>query len=603
MADSWDVNSGDETTLAVPINSTQTTSIQFAAMTINGSTLSWATTGGGIVEISESVDGTIKREWINFTGGSTTNNIFTPSGVTRGVDRDAATRTTATAGQTFNKGARVRLVVSHLLLNQKADVDRANTFSAGVTQTFNGLISPSTVTFTTDGDEFFTLPSLTTAERDSLSAVEGMIIYNETTSQVNSYEGGAWVTSTSGSVSNGSTTVAGKFEEATTAEQGAATATGGTGARLIPAVANLVKTSSGSGDENKIALLNSSGKFASGFIDSSGDLTGFYGDASDGNVTLGSNTTLTSDMFYDTLDLSTYTLTTDGYRVFARTITGTGEISWNGNGGGDGADGVGGETATQGTGGSGGTAGGALSGNILPGAVVGVAGGAGGLGGDPNGAAGSAGAAGTDRTDGVASTNGSAGAAGGAGETKSGTGGAGGAAGAAGSTTQVTAKVNSYHNFLDWIYNTAGASPEYFYGIAGGGASGGGGGGGRAGGGSKGSGGGGGGGSGSNGGNILVVAHTMTGSFNINALGGDGGDGGQSATPISGDGGVGGGGAGGSGGSGGAVCLIKHLNSAWSGSISVAGGAAGAGGAAIGSGGAGTIGNAGATGFSATFSI
>ena len=66
---------------------------------------------------------------------------------------------------------------------------------------------------------------------------------------------------------DGSTTVKGIFEEATVAEQGSATATGATGARLVPANANLVKTSSGAGDENKIAVLDAAGTFANGFID------------------------------------------------------------------------------------------------------------------------------------------------------------------------------------------------------------------------------------------------------------------------------------------------------------------------------------------------
>lgn len=66
---------------------------------------------------------------------------------------------------------------------------------------------------------------------------------------------------------DGSTTVKGIFEEGTVAEQGTAAATGSTGARLVVAVANLVKTSSGAGDENKIAVLDSAGTFANGFID------------------------------------------------------------------------------------------------------------------------------------------------------------------------------------------------------------------------------------------------------------------------------------------------------------------------------------------------
>lgn len=63
------------------------------------------------------------------------------------------------------------------------------------------------------------------------------------------------------------TTVKGVVELATVAEQGSATATGGTGANLVLANANLVKTSSGASDENKVAVLDASGTFANGFID------------------------------------------------------------------------------------------------------------------------------------------------------------------------------------------------------------------------------------------------------------------------------------------------------------------------------------------------
>lgn len=40
----------------------------------------------------------------------------------------------------------------------------------------------------------FIVPRMTTAQRDALSAVNGMIIYNTTTNQFNFYENGAWVT-------------------------------------------------------------------------------------------------------------------------------------------------------------------------------------------------------------------------------------------------------------------------------------------------------------------------------------------------------------------------------------------------------------------------
>lgn len=78
---------------------------------------------------------------------------------------------------------------------------------------------------------------------------------------------GSWLewSTTSSTFVNASTTVAGKVEEATAAEQGAGTGTGGTGARLFVNPSNLVKTSSGAGDENKVPVLNSSGKLADGF--------------------------------------------------------------------------------------------------------------------------------------------------------------------------------------------------------------------------------------------------------------------------------------------------------------------------------------------------
>jgi len=39
---------------------------------------------------------------------------------------------------------------------------------------------------------YLELPSLTTTERDALTAVNGMMIYNETTGQVEAYQAGAW---------------------------------------------------------------------------------------------------------------------------------------------------------------------------------------------------------------------------------------------------------------------------------------------------------------------------------------------------------------------------------------------------------------------------
>ena len=38
-----------------------------------------------------------------------------------------------------------------------------------------------------------TLPTLTTTQRNALSAANGMLVYNSTTSKIEAYAGGAWV--------------------------------------------------------------------------------------------------------------------------------------------------------------------------------------------------------------------------------------------------------------------------------------------------------------------------------------------------------------------------------------------------------------------------
>ena len=77
------------------------------------------------------------------------------------------------------------------------------------------------------------LLSLTTVQRDALSASNGMIIYNSTTGELNQYIGGAWSAVAAGSTQpTASTTVAGKVEIATSAQSIAGTDTGETGALL-----------------------------------------------------------------------------------------------------------------------------------------------------------------------------------------------------------------------------------------------------------------------------------------------------------------------------------------------------------------------------------
>lgn len=146
-----------------------------------------------------------------------------------------------------------------------------------------------------------------------------------------------------------STTVKGIIELATNAEMGSGTSTGGTGARLVPPNDQLVKTSSGTGDENKIPVLNASGKLADGFLDaartwstvqsftanncqittdadSANDAVRqqyldklFYGDSSDGALSINSGTT---------------TINTAGKRVYrysSFSVTGTASFAVGSN--------------------------------------------------------------------------------------------------------------------------------------------------------------------------------------------------------------------------------------------------------------------------------
>lgn len=253
---SYDVKSGDQSYLAAKITSTQTSGITIAAMNINGTSTAWANTAG-VIEVSEQSDATLKREWIYYTGTSVSAaNVATLTGVVRGLSSSTSDVTSGGTGVAFSKGAVVRFVTFHDLLNKKANLDRANTWTA--TQTFG---TSGKIVFTSTAGEQLVLQTLTTAQRDALSSpANGSVIYNSTTGQVNYREGGAWVANASvGSVADGSASVAGKFEEATVAEQIAKTATGSTGARTIPAVANMITTSAGAADEGKIVTMNSAG--------------------------------------------------------------------------------------------------------------------------------------------------------------------------------------------------------------------------------------------------------------------------------------------------------------------------------------------------------
>lgn len=325
----------------------------------------------------------------------------------------------------------------------------------------------------------------------------------------------------------------------------------------------------------------------------------WYGDSTDGNATITGAFTLTRDMFYENLTVTSagHILTAD-FRIFVDgnlVLDSGGIIDNNGIAGGDGAAGGTG----PGTQGAGGTV------SVDPGlgwffgAIDGVPGGAGGDWTAP----GDAGTAGNLQLARSIYPTGStiAGAAGGAG---GGLGaGAGGLPGGVGTTTEITAinggrLRNNYDLALGIFADRSTAARlmtwEYWLGYSNNGSGGGGGGGcialdlsGT---------GGGGGSSGSTAGQVYIAAKRMFNNGAINAIGGKGGDGGAGGAGDSGGSDCGGGGGGGGTGGNGGQIMIVYDQYLGSGTFSAVGGALGATGGAGGGSFPGSAGSAGSAG-------
>ena len=146
----------------------------------------------------------------------------------------------------------------------------------------------------------------TARDADITSPENGMTCYSTADWVFFDYIAGAWSARATGSTSNASTTVAGKVELATDAELRTGTATGGTGATIVP---------------NPSQLLN----------------LWLYGDGSDGDVTISINTSLTRDMYYNNLTVNTgIELNPAWFAIYVLgtlTLTGTAKIIRNGNNG------------------------------------------------------------------------------------------------------------------------------------------------------------------------------------------------------------------------------------------------------------------------------
>jgi len=289
-----------------------------------------------------------------------------------------------------------------------------------------------------------------------------------------------------------------------------------------------------------------------------------FGDGSDGDVTIASNTTLTRDMFYNNLTVnSSYTLNTGGYRIFVKgTLTNNGTIE---NNGGDGSNAV---STTPGSGGSG------SAGSL----------GCGANGGGGGGVAAGAGVPGSPGSNADTSFGGNGATGGVGGDSSDYSGGVGGDGGSASAPASTVGGFRTlpFAAILKDIDTTVTK-------VTGGAGGGGGGGGGN----HDGTGienrGGAGGGGGSGGGLVFLAAKTLNNSGAvIRANGGNGGNGADSPGTNTG------GGAGGSGGGGGLIMLVYNTFTA--GTEEVTGGGGGTGGVGSGTGTNGANGTTGSAG-------
>lgn len=338
--------------------------------------------------------------------------------------------------------------------------------------------------------------------------------------------------------------------------------------RLLPTVALAVACIQDlEGIAENLAFDNASNGFTSVQVQaaieeakSTGGANFYFGDGSDGNVSLSSGTTtLSRTMYYNNLTLSgSAIIDANGFKIYVKgtlALSGTSSIVRIPN------NGTNGSGATNGNGGA------AMTVNDMGSGLIGQAG----VAGPGGGLGGSSGAPGNNA--GVANGYGGAGGS-------SGSAGSGGTAGTAGTYTNVPERVIRQDHIYLLNYKNGGQGGA---GGAGGAAA------------ALGQGGGGGGG-GSGGGVIIIFAQIFnnTSSVGITCKGGNGGTGGNATAGNSN------GGGGGGGGGGGHIYIICVTQTAI-GTLSVAGGTAGTGGVKNGTGSNGGNGSAGSAGHTEVF--
>lgn len=241
--------------LASRLASGTTSGATVTAQSVNGSPITWPTGAHRLKLVRKTRTGT-EVETIGVASASQSGATVTLGTLTRQLSlTDGSTFSSGGSGRTFPANTEVYLTWDVFDAERTMKDDKVNTLTG------SGAIRSTSTTVPA-----IRLNNVTSTQRDAMTASNGDMIYNTTTGTIQQYIGGAWTDVGNTGTSDASTTVAGKIEIATAAERAAGTATGGTGAVLVPSNDALVKTSAGAGDENKIPVLDSSGNLATGFL-------------------------------------------------------------------------------------------------------------------------------------------------------------------------------------------------------------------------------------------------------------------------------------------------------------------------------------------------
>lgn len=297
-----------ETSLLVPLSSTATSSMTLVSGTTDdGNTLNGLY--GFVID-----NGGSNQEYILATCVNTA-----CSSLTRGISVETGNTSIAGLKKDHRRGAIVQITDHPLLIT--------------LARILNGQEStPGGITFGTS--------SITLGSNGVITGLDTPIS-SATTSAANiNYVN---LTSLAGAPS-GNETSAGTWIGATQAKMAAGTATSTYNGLVYSNVLLSKYSSSTSPSTTTVVVTNTSGKIDTSFVDQAasyswtGDWAGlplYFGDGSDGDVTISSNTTSTRDMYYNNLTIaSSSTLYPNGYRIFVRntlTVNSSSSIARIGN--------------------------------------------------------------------------------------------------------------------------------------------------------------------------------------------------------------------------------------------------------------------------------